>query len=170
MSQSPKDASITDQKRIEEIAHLRLHEDQVDKILDEYTQKAAEAFDLPVSLVSVVLDEAQTFASSYGLEGWMLEAGGTPVEWSFCANSVESGKPFIVENAEEHDKVKDNPLVKMDGIKCYAGVPMITSNNFIIGNFCVIGKEERTFTEEEIAQLKNFADEAVKRIEERVEH
>lgn len=168
MSQPNNDTQITDAHRIEEIARLRLHEDQVDEILNEYAQKAAEAFNLPVSLVSVVLDEAQMFAASHGLEGWMLDAGGTPVEWSFCANSVKSGEAFIVENAQEHNIVKDNPLVQVDGIKCYAGAPMVTSNNFIIGNFCVIGKEKRTFSEEEITLLKDFAKEAVTRIEERV--
>jgi|AntRauTorcE11897_2_1112592.scaffolds.fasta_scaffold71006_1 GAF domain-containing protein len=168
MSQPNNDASITDAKRIEEIAKLRLHEDQVDEILNEYAQKASETFNLPVSLISIVLDEAQIFAASHGLEGWMLDTGGTPVEWSFCANSVKSGEPFIVENAKEHDVVKDNPLVKVDGIQCYAGAPMVTSNNFIIGNFCVIGKEKRTFSEDDIKKLKDFANEAVKRIEERV--
>lgn len=167
-NQSSDNTSVTDAKRIEELARLRLHEDQVDEILNDYTEKAAKEFDLPVSLVSVVLDEAQMFAASHGLEGWMLDAGGTPVEWSFCANSVKSGEPFIVENAEKHDTVKDNPLVRVDGIKCYAGVPMVTSNNFVIGNFCVIGTEERSFTDEEILSLKKYASEAVQRIEDRV--
>lgn len=164
----PRD-NVHNKGRLDEIARLRLHEDRVDEILNAYTEQAAEEFNLPISMISVVLDEAQVTAGVHGLEGWIAESGGIPVEWSFCANSVESKKPFVVENAEEHIKTKNNPLVSMDGIKCYAGVPMRTSNGHIIGNFCVVGTEERSFTKEEINRLKVFADKAVVQIEARIE-
>ncbi len=158
---------IKDKGRIEEIARLGLHEDKVDEILNDYVQRASAEFNLPVGLVSIVLDDAQFFAASHGLNAWMQETNGTPVEWSFCATSVETEKPFIVEDAEEHNKVKDNPLVKIDGIRCYAGVPMITSKGYIVGNFCVIGDETRSFSEKEIARLKEYAAEAIAQIEAR---
>lgn len=160
--------AIHDEGRIEVIARLKLHEDQVDDILNTYAQKASEEFNLPISMVSVVLDEAQIAAGAHGLEGWIAEAGGIPVEWSFCSNSVESRQPFVVGNLENNEKTNTNPLVKMDGIKCYAGAPMITSNGFVIGNFCVVGVEERTFTNDEIAKLKVYAKQAVDHIEQRV--
>ena len=96
------------------------------------------------------------------------EANGTPVEWSFCANSVESREPFIVEDAKTNSIVKDNPLVNIDGIKCYAGAPMVTKNGEVIGNFCVIGDKSRSFTKDEIQTLKKYADDVVNRLEERV--
>lgn len=163
-----KDKAIQDKGRLEEIARLRLHENQVDEILNDYVKKAADEFKMPIGLVSIVLDAAQTFAASYGIGDWLKEANGTPVEWSFCANSVDSKRPFVVEDATEHKTVKNNPLVTQDGIKCYAGVPMITSNGFVIGNFCVIGSESRTFTGQEIAKLKVYAKEVVAHIEARV--
>jgi hypothetical protein len=58
--------------------------------------------------------------------------------------------------------------VKIDGIKCYAGVPMITSKGYTVGNFCVIGDETRSFSEKDIARLKEYATEAVAQIEARV--
>lgn len=160
---------VRDKNRLNEIARLRLHEEKVDKILNNYAKEAAEKFNLPISMVSVVLDEAQITAGQHGLEGWIAESGGIPVEWSFCSNSIESEEPFIVENAEEDVKTMQNPLVHMDGIKCYAGVPMRTSRGHIIGNFCVVGTEERTFSEEEIDALRDFAHKAVTQIESRIE-
>ena len=160
--------SIKDNSRIAEIARLRLHEDVVDEILNEYVQKAAEQFDLPIGLVSVVLDDAQKFAASHGLEGWIKESNGTPLEWSFCAHSIGDGKPFLVSDAEIHEEVNDNPLVEYDDVRCYAGVPMITKNGHVIGNFCVIGKEVREFTREEVDVLKEYATKVVDRLEERV--
>ena len=170
MSQNnlPRDY-VHDKDRLDEIARLRLHEDRVDEILNAYSKQAAAEFNLPISMISVVLDEAQVTAGVHGLEGWIAESGGIPVEWSFCANSVESKKPFIVENAVDHKKTKYNPLVTMDGIRCYAGVPLRTSNGHIIGNFCVVGTEERSFSEDEINRLKEFAEKAVAQIEARLE-
>lgn len=160
---------VRNKERIEEIARLRLHESKVDAILDEFAKKAAEEFELPISMVSVVMDEAQAFAAAHGLEGWIKEAGGIPVAWSFCANSVQTGEPFVVEDAESEALTKDNPLVSSEGIKCYAGVPLKTSRGYTVGNFCVVGVEERSFTGEEIDRLGEFAVHAMKRIEARVE-
>jgi len=154
--------------RIQEIARLRLHEETVDELLNQYVKEAAAEFNLPVSLVSIVLDGAQVFAASHGLQGWLKEANGSPVEWSFCANSVKTKENFIVENSKKNTVVQDNPLVTIDNIQCYAGVPMITSNGYVIGNFCVLGHESRVFTESEINRLKEYAAKAVSQIEARV--
>lgn len=162
-----KKSNLHDEARLEEIARLDIASDEVDEILNDIAAEAAEEFDLPIGLVSIVLDQAQVFAGSHGLEGWIKESNGTPVEWSFCANSVESGNPLIVEDAEKNEMVKDNPLVTNDGIKCYAGVPLITSNGHNLGNFCVIGSEDRSFDEQEIERLKEYAAKAVERIEKR---
>lgn len=154
--------------RLKEISRLKLHEDEVDDILNAYTKKAAEEFDLPIGLVSIVLDDSQYFAGSHGLTDWIQEVNGTPIEWSFCANSVKTEKPFVVEDSTSNDLVKDNPLVTQEGIRCYAGTPLISSKGLIVGNFCVIGAESRTFSEKEIDRLKIYAQEAMKHIEGRV--
>lgn len=158
---------LVDKGRIEEIARLGLHDEQVDEILNEYVKKAASEFDLPVGVVSIVLDDVQNFIAAHGLEDWMAESNGTPVEWAFCANSVKTGKEFIVEDAQD-SIMKDSPIVTMEGIRCYAGVPLKTKNDFIVGNFCVQGPETRSFSEKEIARLKEYAALVMDRLEERI--
>jgi hypothetical protein len=69
---------IKNPERLEEVRRLRLHEDEVDEILNTYTQKAAEEFNLPIGLVSIVLDDSQYFAGSHGLTDWIKEVNGTP--------------------------------------------------------------------------------------------
>ena len=158
---------ILDPERIKEIARLRLHEDQVDEILNEYVKKAADEFNLPIGVVSIVLDDIQSFIASHGLEDWVGEVKGTPVEWAFCANSVRSGEEFVVEDSHE-SVMKDSPIVTMEGIRCYAGVPLITEKGKVIGNFCVQGPDTRSFTEGEILRLKEYAQLVMNRLEERV--
>ena len=159
---------VKEPARIAEIARLCLHTDIVDEVLNEYVNKAATEFDLPVGLVSIVLDGVQKFAASHGLQGWIAETNGTPVEWSLCANSVRTKQPFVVEDAEADEKTKDNPLVSLDNLGCYAGAPLVSKNGFIVGNFCVIGDKARAFSDQEVERLKEFAALAMSRIEERI--
>ena len=159
---------VVQTNRLQEIARLRLHQDKFDEVLNFYVEQAASVFNLPVALVSIVLDDAQFFVSSYGIDGWLSAVSGTPVEWSFCANSVKTKKPFMVEDALINDTVKDSPLVTMDKIRCYAGVPLITQNNEVLGNLCVIGNQPRVFDKSEIYLLKKLADRVMQRLETRI--
>ena len=159
---------VHDAARLEEIAELGLLSPDVDPILQDVAARAAAAMRLPVSLVSVVLDEALHVAASHGIDGmWLDESGGHPVEWSFCATSVRTREPFIVESATAHPEHRTNPLVTQDGVRCYAGVPLISSRGFVLGNLCVVGMEERSFSASEMATLRGLAVEAVQRIEAR---
>ena len=158
---------LKDLERLREIADLGLDSPEVDAILDGIAREAAEELDLPTGVVSIVLDEAQYFKAMFGVDGWIGAARGTPVEWSFCRNVVIQEREFVVENALENEIMKDSPLVQNEGIRCYAGIPLVTSLGHVIGSFCVQGREERSFTEEDLQLLRGFADRAMERIESR---
>jgi GAF domain-containing protein len=159
---------LYDIERLQEIADLGLLSSEIDPILQDIASRAATRLGMPVSLVSVVLDEALHVAGSHGIDGlWLGETRGHPVEWSFCATSVRTRDAFVVENAPAHPEHSTNPLVTQDGVRCYAGVPLISSRGYVLGNLCVVGLEERTFAEEEMQVLRELAVEAVKRIEDR---
>lgn len=159
--------TLDDTARLREIADLRLHDSDVDDILSEVTAEAAAHFGLPVALVSIVLDQAQYFLGSHGLDGWMATTRGTPAEWSFCQHVVRTRAPFVVDDAQEHPVMQASPLVRMEGVRCYAGVPLVTSSGHVIGSFCVQGPEARSFTEHDLAQLHRYAKQVITRIEQR---
>ncbi|HEX8318775.1 GAF domain-containing protein [Longimicrobium sp.] len=159
---------LFDEQRLQEIHDLDLLSSDVDPILQDVAAEAASRLGLPVSLISVVLDEALHVAGMHGPEGlWLAETRGHPVEWSFCATSVRTRDAFVVENAETHPDHHDNPLVTQDGVRCYAGVPLISSRGFVLGNLCVVGLEQRSFSEGDVGVLRELADQAVRRIEAR---
>jgi GAF domain-containing protein len=159
---------LYDEARLREIIDLDLLAPDVDPLLADVATEAAERLGLPVSLISVVLDEALHVAGFHGPEGlWLDETRGHPVEWSFCATSVRTRDAFVVENAEVHPEHQTNPLVTQDGVRCYAGVPMISSRGYVLGNLCVVGLEQRPFSEADVAVLRDLAAEAVRRIEQR---
>jgi GAF domain-containing protein len=123
--------------------------------------------ELKASFDLVVLDEAQHFAAQHGLSGWLAEAGGTPVEWSFCQHTVAGKTSFVVNDTQADALVKDSPLVTQDGVRCYAGMPLITSRGHAVGALCVAGVEAREFTASDLATLQRYTAEATRRIETR---
>jgi GAF domain-containing protein len=157
---------LYDEARLQEIFDLDLLSPDVDPILKDVAAEAARRLGLPVSMISVVLDEALHVAAFQGPDGlWLDETRGHPVEWSFCATSVRTRDPFVVENAETHPEHRANPLVTQDGVRCYAGVPLISSRGYVLGNLCVVGLETREFSEQDVAVLRDLAVEAIRRIE-----
>jgi GAF domain-containing protein len=165
---TPPDAqTLEDAARLEEIAELRLNDSDIDEVLSEIAAEAAAHFHLPVALVSIVLDRAQYFRGSHGLDGWMATTRGTPAEWSFCQHVVRNREPFVVDDAETHPLMKDSPLVRMEGIRCYAGVPLVTFRGHVIGSFCVQGPDARSFTEYDLAQLHRYAKRVITLLEQR---
>ena len=159
---------LYDEARLREIIDLDLLAPDVDPLLADIANSAAQRLGLPVGMISVVLDEALHVAGFHGPDGlWLDETRGHPVEWSFCATSVRTRDAFVVENAEVHPEHRTNPLVTQDGVRCYAGVPMISSRGYVLGNLCVVGLEQRPFSEDDVTVLRDLAAEAVRRIEQR---
>jgi GAF domain-containing protein len=162
-----EDDPIKNADRLADIAELGLDSPEVDAELQCIATRAADELGLPIGVVSIVLDEAQWFVAMHGVEGWVAEAGGTPVEWSFCRNVVRSSAEFVVDNAIEHEIMQDSPLVQLEGLRCYAGIPLVSARGYVIGSFCVKGHEAREFSEEDMQKLRGFADDAMRRIESR---
>lgn len=166
-SLAPHDPARDGEARLAEIVELGLLEPGGDPILQEMVEEAAGRLRLPKAMVTVVLDQAQFFAAHTGVDGWQLETRGTPVEWSFCAHAVASGETFVVEDATTHPVTRDNPLVEHEGIRCYAGIPLVSSRGHALGTLCVIGLEPRAFRDDELDVLRALARKAVARIEAR---
>lgn len=159
--------SLQDRERLREIAALRLTEPDVQHILQDVCREASAAMGVPMGLVTIVLDDVQHFAAHHGLSGWLVEAGGTPSEWSFCQYTVASKAPFVVTDAQTNPLVQDSPLVSQDGLRCYAGMPLVSSRGQALGSLCVTGVEAKQFTVAELATLKRYAAETMRRIETR---
>lgn len=158
---------VLDIARLQEIVDLDLLAPEVSGILSDLTSEACARLNLPFCMVNIVLDEAQYIAAHHGVGGWIAEAQGTPLEWAFCRFAVRDRAEFVVEDAQTHERVKDNPLVTEDGLRCYAGIPLMTSRGHALGSFCVAGTEAHSFNETEMETLRALAAEAMRRIESR---
>lgn len=112
-----------------------------------------KVLNVPICAVSLVDRDRQWFKAARG-----LKVTETPREISFCAHTISSYEPFMVENARAHPLFHSNPLVCGDpNIASYIGIPLRTADDYNLGSLCAIDTQERSFSDREITLLKGFA-------------
>lgn len=162
MSLPVTSSAVLSRQRLATIGRQDVAALRADPVIAATVEAAARALDLPIALLTFVLDVAQLHIADFGVEGWVAEAGGLPIEWSFCRHSVESREPLLIEDALADERVRDSAIVA-DGVRCYAGVPMEVDGE-VLGSLCVLGTEPRSFSAEDVALLAALRD----RVRERV--
>ena len=158
--------ALSGHERLAAVAAYDLDSPQLRERLDALATRTARALGQPVGLVNIVLDTAKVIAGSTPLPGWIDTVRGTPVEWSFCATTVVTDAPYVVADARTDAVQHDNPLVAVEGVASYAGVPLRTRDGHVLGAHCVLGLQPHAFTAEELALLESAAEEATAVLEE----
>jgi GAF domain-containing protein len=155
-------------ERLADIARLGLDRQAGRGYLQSIVDDAATRMDTPFATIDVLLDHAQIFLGTHGpVPPWIAEAGGIPVEWSFCLPLVPGRAARAVADLSKDTMFSSNPLVTVGGVRAYAGAPLISSRGQVLGGLCCLDSEPRDFADGELSHLQKLADEAVSRIEER---
>lgn len=153
--------AVADAARLRHLAGIELDDPELHARVSVIAERTASRLGRPVGLVTLVLDSAQYVLGSSGLDGWIIASGGTPVEWSFCARAVASRAAYVVNDALADPIQQHNPLVTIDGIRSYAGVPLLDDTGTVLGAHCVIGTSPHEFDEHDLAELAAAASEVV---------
>lgn len=152
-------AALAAPERVQALASYDLHHPELRSRLDRFAKGTAILLDMPTAMVTIVLHTAQFFIGAYGLEGWMAAAQGTPVEWSFCAKAVLAEGPiYVVEKADSHPVHQHSPLVFGEGMRTYAGAAVHSHDGQRLGMHCVTSPEAVQVSEEQLAILRDRAD------------
>jgi signal transduction histidine kinase/CheY-like chemotaxis protein/HPt (histidine-containing phosphotransfer) domain-containing protein len=133
---------------------------------DEIVQLAAQICNTPVALITLVDEKRQWFKSKVG-----LDINETPRDISFCTHAIQSDDIFIVKDAQNDERFKDNPLVTGEPyIRFYAGVPIKTAEGFNIGTLCVIDTEARELNRQQTDALHALTHSVLHLLELRMNH
>jgi hypothetical protein len=114
----------------------------------------ARGIDAPVGLVTVVDSKRQTFIGHVGLPADLELAGGTMRSWSFCQHAIRARVPLIVPDARDNPLFSHMPLVEMNMVRAYAGVPIEVEGIGAVGTVCALFDKPRQFTQTDIAVLE----------------
>jgi GAF domain-containing protein len=128
---------------------------------DELTVLAAYICRTPISTVTFIDEHRQWFKARVG-----MKEAETPREMSFCAHAIVGEEPLIVPDASRDGRFAELPNVVSDPmIRFYAGVPLRTKEGLALGTLCVIDREPRRLTPDQLSALCTLARQAESQIE-----
>lgn len=147
---TPQDEEI----RLNTLRSLNILDTPAEERYDRLTRLAKRMFGVPIALVSLVDENRQWFKSCVG-----LSVSETSREISFCGHAILSNEIFIITDATKDERFADNPLVLKDPkIRFYAGCPLRYLDGSKLGTLCIIDRNPRTFSEEDLENLKDLAE------------
>jgi diguanylate cyclase (GGDEF)-like protein len=161
-------ARIEDPKRLAALNATGLLDSDAEAAFDRFTRMAARWLSTPVAAISLVDDHRQFFKSAVGLQEPWASKRETPLDHSFCQYAVSTREPLVVADAREHPFLRDNLAITALSVVAYAGVPLITSEEQVLGALCVIDDVPRPWGEGEIGVLRDLAALTITEIELRV--
>jgi len=160
-------AKLADPVRLQAIADTGLMGTKEDPVLHRLTRLAAKTLDASVALMSLVEEDRQFFASSYGLpEPWASERA-TGLLHSFCQHVVVSNQPLLVSDARKHPLVQRNLAIEDLDVIAYIGTPLVDSRDNTLGSMCVIEHEPRQWRSHDVELLHDIAAAVMDRVENR---
>lgn len=128
---------------------------------DDLTFLASQLSGTPISLISLIDKDRQWFKSRVGIDIEFTER-----KHAFCAHAILGDSLLQVPDAREDPRFRDNPLVTgEDGVRFYAGAPLITPDGFPLGTLCVLDKVPREMTAQQTQSLEALARQVVAHLE-----
>jgi GAF domain-containing protein len=135
------DIPANEAQRLQALRELLILDTPPEERFDRIVQFAADEFDVPMALISLVDSDRQWFKARIG-----LAACETGRDESFCAHALHGPGLLLVEDALRDERFADNPLVTGGPhIRFYAGAPLVLRSGAIVGTLCVIDREARRF-------------------------
>ena len=156
-------------ERLHALASTELMDTPAEDVFDRVTQGLKEAFDAPVAMLSLVDADRQFWKSTAGLPPELRERRQSPRATSICGHVVAANQMLVAEDTLRDPRFANNPLLREQGIRFYAGAPLRTRNGLAIGALCVMDVRPRKITKAEEALLVLSAQEVMREIERRTE-
>ncbi len=125
--------------------------------LERYAAIAKTALDVPVALVSLVDDHRQFFTSQCGLPEPVASARQTLLSHSFCQYVVIDDNPLVITDARLDPRLATNLAIRDLSVIAYAGMPIRTSDGYVLGSFCALDTKPKRWSERDLSVLRELA-------------
>lgn len=140
-------------QRLEKIREYRILDTEPEKRFDDLTYLASFICQTPVAMINLIDSDRQWTKSIVGASAPIV-----PRDISFCAYVISTDSMIIVEDATRDPRFSDNPLVTEEPkVRFYAGVPVHSVDGFALGTLCVLDRQPRKLSDQQLEALKSLA-------------
>lgn len=148
----PAPLASNESSRLAALLSLGVLDTLPEERFERITKLAAHVLGVPIAAISLIDTDRQFFKSICG-----LDVRQTPRDQAFCAYTILSDEPLVIQDAVQDKRVSDNPLVTGEpGIRFYAGAP-IEVDGERIGSLCAIDLKPNRINDEQIRMLRYLA-------------
>lgn len=144
-----------EQSRLDALYKLGLLDTPPEARFDRITSEAVQKFNVMLSSITLIDKNREWFKSCAGI---YTDKEG-PRDISFCGHALTREDIFVIEDTIKDPRFIDNPyVVGPPFVRFYAGVALHDRfTNQPIGVFCIKDNKPRSFNEQDISDLLNFA-------------
>jgi predicted PurR-regulated permease PerM/GAF domain-containing protein len=134
---------------------------------DRAAQQVADVFDTRMAIVSLVDRSCQIWHGATGLPaGGEGDARVSPRDTSLCGHVVATHETMVVPDIHRDPRFAANPVLREAGMRFYAGVPLRTADNHVIGALAIMDPQPRVLSEREVQLLESMAAEVMATLDE----
>lgn len=139
-------------------------------LFDLASQRAADIFDVPLAMVSLIDATRQIVQGAHGalqdpsnaaspvVRG---EALNLPRALSMCGHVVANAQTLVVPDIAKDLRFAGNPALQAKGLRFYAGAPMRDAGGHVLGTLCLLDTQPRMLTQREVRLLESMAKDLV---------
>lgn len=150
-----------EEMRLQDLHSYNILDTAFEADFDELVELAGQVCNSPISLITLLDKDRQWFKAKKGMED-----DSTSRDLAFCSHAILQDNVFVVEDATRDERFSGNPFVtEENGIRFYAGAPVVSPTGYKMGTICIIDRQPRTLSAEEDRALQLISRQVTKLIE-----
>lgn len=149
-------STSAENKRLAALQSYRVLDSLPEKEYDAITRLASYICQAPVAFITLIDADRQWFKSTYG-----VDADQTPRADAFCNRTIQSDALLEITDIQQDEELKANPFACANGLRFYAGAPLVDPDGHRLGSLCVMDKKPRKLTAEQKDALRVLANEVM---------
>ena len=138
-----------EEDRLTALRNMQILDTDAEPAFDDLALLASHICETPMAAITFVDTDRQWFKARVG-----MPVSETPRSVAFCAHAIANDGIFLVRDAEQDSRFRDNPQVTGDPhVRFYAGAPLMSREGHAVGTLCVIDSRPRTLTPDQMQAL-----------------
>ncbi len=147
----PAPLPADESERLADLYRYEILDSDPEEGFDDIVRLAAEICETPWAVLNFIDEQRQWSKAAQG-----FPLGDTPRGEAFCPHTIVApGGLMIVEDATDDERFRANPRVVGDpGIRFYAGAAIQAASGRPVGTVCVIDRQPRELSVEQVEALR----------------